>query len=287
MPTVRPPIAAAELASILERPETRIVDCRFYLPDPERGRQEYLSGHIPGAAYADLDKDLSSPVTATSGRHPLPDPDDAARTVARLGISNDSRVIVYDDRSGAVASRLWWMLRWMGHDDVAVLDGGFAAWQAAGLPASTGDEATVPGAFVPGVVRDLVWTTDDVAEMVATAGEFLLVDARDTARYRGEIEPIDPVAGHVPGAVNLPFPASLTGAGAWREPAELAALWSSVPGIMGAQSWGVMCGSGVTACHLALSALLAGLPEPRLYAGSWSEWVRDPGRPVATGGGAR
>ncbi|MDH4108826.1 MAG: sulfurtransferase [Gammaproteobacteria bacterium] len=283
MATVFAPLGTQELAASLADPRTRVVDCRFFLLEPERGRRDYLAGHIPGAAYADLDLDLSARVTPESGRHPLPDPDEFVLTLRRLGISRTTRVVVYDDGPGAVAARLWWMLRWVGHDDVVLLDGGFAAWTQAGLPVESGRERIGEGDFERTGLRDLVWTTADVELLVTGGRKLLLVDARDAARFRGEAEPIDRVAGHVPGAQNLPFPVSLTGTGTWKSARELAAAWSAVGPVTAGQPWGVMCGSGVTACHLALSAMLAGLPEPRLYAGSWSEWIRDARRPVASG----
>jgi len=283
MPIVNPPVSVDVLAESLSDPNLRVVDCRFYLPEPDRGRREFAAAHVPGAVYADLDRDLSGPVTADSGRHPLPDPDEFVATLRTLGISNDTRVVAYDDASGAVAARLWWMLRWVGHDDVALLDGGYAAWQRARLPVTADIAAIRPGDFSRQVRPDMVWTTEDVESLVRGEEDFLLVDARDGARYRGEVEPIDTVAGHVPGSASLPFPVSLTPDSLWKGAEQLSAVWAELGLIDVRQPWGVMCGSGVTACHLALSAMLAGLPEPRLYAGSWSEWIRDARRHVATG----
>ena len=283
MSTVRWPVSVRELAESLDDPQIRVVDCRFYLPEPARGRKEFLAAHIPGAVYADLERDLSAPVTAGSGRHPLPDPDEFVSTLKTLGISNDTQVVAYDDGSGAVAARFWWMLRWIGHDEVALLDGGYAAWMRAQLPVNSAAESVPTGDLSRRASTARVWTTRDVESLVRRGDDFLLVDARDGARYRGEVEPIDNVAGHVPGSVSLPFPASLTPDGLWKEREELAAVWAQLGAVDARQPWGVMCGSGVTACHLALSATLAGLPEPCLYAGSWSEWIRDARRRVATG----
>lgn len=281
MKTPRALISVDDLAAILEERQLGIVDCRFSLMDPGQGRRDYEAGHIPGAVYADLDRDLAAPPTAASGRHPLPAPEEFVATLRRLGVSNDTRVVVYDEAGGGVASRLWWMLRWVGHDEVSLLNGGFAAWQRAGLPVSREINAVPEGTFDGRPDMAAIWSTEDVAELVAAGEEFVLVDARDAARFRGEREPIDAVAGHVPGARNLPFTDNLTAEGEWHQPSELARRWAEVADIAPDRPWGVMCGSGVTACHLALAAHLAGLPDPRLYVGSWSEWIRDSGRPVA------
>ena len=274
-------IDAEELASMLDAAELRIVDCRFSLLAPEQGLSDYGAGHIPGAVYAHLDNDLAAPVSARSGRHPLPDADRFVRCLREWGISNDSRVVVYDDASGGLAARLWWLLRWVGHTRVVLLDGGFVAWSDAGLPISTEVPEPEEGSFVGRAKPDMVIDVHELCERLAADTPFRLVDARDAARFRGEVEPIDSVAGHVPGAKNLPFTDSLDTQGRWLSEGELSARW----GRLGVQEreWAVMCGSGVTACHLALSAVQAGLPEPRLYVGSWSEWIRDEGRPVATG----
>ena len=274
-------ISAEELGSIIGAAGLRIVDCRFQLPDPDAGRRDYLEGHIPGAVYADLDLDLSGPVRPDSGRHPLPGPDDFAATLGRLGIDRDTAVVVYDADTGAVASRAWWMLRWLGHDDVRLLDGGIAAWTDSGMPLETGDIRVAARHFLYSPRSGLVVGSDELLAAAGTADAPPLVDAREAIRFRGESEPIDAVAGHVPGAVNLPYDASLGPDGRWLGPDELAALWGRVLGAADHRPWSVMCGSGVTACHLVVSALLAGRTEPRLYAGSWSEWIRDPDRPVA------
>lgn len=264
-------------------PDTVIVDCRFDLADPGAGRRAYETAHIPGAVYADLDRDLAAPIGAATGRHPLPEPDALAATFGRLGIGGETRVVVYDAANGGIAARCWWLLRWLGHDKVQLLDGGFSAWKAAGLPVETGVVRNPVRAFVPEPRKDWVLTTEELASGVQDGVTGQLFDARDRARYRGENEPIDPVAGHVPGARNLPFTDFLRPDGRWSEPETRRALWQqALPGGAGA-GFAVMCGSGVTACHLALSAVEAGLPAPRLYVGSWSEWIRDPERPVALG----
>ncbi len=272
-------VAADRLAERLDAPRLVVVDCRFDLMNPARGRQDYLAGHVPGAVYAHLDDDLAAPVTAASGRHPLPSPDTFTATLRRLGIDNDSQVVAYDGGPGGIAARLWWMLRWLGHDAVAVLDGGFAAWTAGGHALERDVPAPPAGRCTPQPRPGAVLSTAELEDGLRSAGAPLLVDAREAARYRGDSEPIDSVAGHVPGALNFPYVGNLGPDGRWRRPAALRAAWDDLLGAAPPDGWAVMCGSGVTACHLALSAELAGLPPPRLYAGSWSEWIRDPDRP--------
>jgi thiosulfate/3-mercaptopyruvate sulfurtransferase len=287
-------IRTRELHENLQNPEWCVVDCRFELSQPEKGLSEYLAGHIPGAVYAHLDRDLAAPVSAATGRHPLPQPARFEGTLGRLGISRDSRVVVYDQGGGAIAARLWWMLRWMGHPWVRLLDGGFAAWLREGLPLEAGMPVVEPAVYSGVPDGRMIVTTAQVAAALVEGARLPLVDARDPLRFEGTSEPIDPVAGHLPGARNFPFSRSLTPEGAWRPPAELRETWSqfvieSAKDAALAVTEGdggrltAMCGSGVTACHLVLSAGLAGLPLPRLYVGSWSEWIRDPARPVAIG----
>lgn len=278
-------IDCAELARILEDRCVRVIDCRFELLDPAAGRRLYVEGHIPGAVFADLDRDLSAPVTADTGRHPLPDAATLASTLGRLGVSNSSRVVVYDQDNGALAARCWWLLRWLGHDNARVLDGGISRWRSLGLPTETGDDEPPAVEFKAAARDDLVLDTQEITAAGADIGGLQLVDARDSDRFAGRHEPIDRVAGHIPGAINLPFPASLDDNGAWKDPAELRQLWQQVLGAGFGRPWSVMCGSGVTACHLVLSGLMAGLPEPRVYVGSWSEWITDTDRPVAAGEG--
>ncbi|MEH6823188.1 MAG: sulfurtransferase [Motiliproteus sp.] len=259
-----------------------LLDCRFNLMQPDAGLALYRQGHIPGAVYAHLDKDLSSPITASSGRHPLPDPQHLAQRLGEWGICADTQVVVYDDMGGAMAARAWWLLRWLGHERVAVLDGGFQAWVA--TDGAISEEAIAPIACAsyplqlqPGWV---VGTEAVVANLQKPL--FSLVDARSLERFRGEQEPIDPVAGHVPGALNRPLPDNLTTTGRFKSAEQLRAEWLALLGEVQPEAVVAMCGSGVTACHLLLSLELAGLPGARLYAGSWSEWIRDVGRPVAT-----
>ncbi|MFQ6006827.1 MAG: sulfurtransferase [Woeseia sp.] len=283
MPDYQTLIGASELAQHLDEPSWRVVDCRFDLMEPAKGLVEYRRHHIPGAQYADLDRDLAGRVTGSTGRHPLPSPAVFADTLGGWGIGNDSQVVVYDHAGGAIAARLWWMLNWVGHERVAVLDGGYRAWREAGYTLSDGDENVDRSDFAPDPDAGLVISTDELESLLATGQAPSIVDARDSARYAGDREPLDRVAGHIPGAVNHPFSESLQPDGAWKGRDELKARWGRVLGDQ--LSWISMCGSGVTACHLVLSARLAGIPAPRLYVGSWSEWIRDPGRPVATGPG--
>ena len=280
-------ITVTELEPLIEIGRVRPVDCRFDLFDPDKGRADFLAGHIPGAAYADMDRDLASEIGAGTGRHPLPEPGSFRATLERWGISDDTPVVAYDYGNGSLAARLWWMLRfWLGHTEVAVLDGGFSAWTAAGGRTEKGVTPTDRGRYSRSTNDAVVATTREIEASVRSGAPLALVDARDAARFNGDKEPIDAVAGHIPGAVNMPLGQNLDSKGFWRDKDALADTWrqSSVDPAAGDSI--AMCGSGVTACHLILSAVLAGLPPPRLYVGSWSEWIRDPGRPVGGSGGA-
>ncbi len=275
---------AAELDSLRKTGDIVIVDCRFDLRDPAAGAKQYAAAHIPSAVFADLDSDLSAPVTNLTGRHPLADVDELSSTFGRLGIDRRTPVVVYDADSGALAARCWWLLRWLGHERVRLLDGGLAAWQAAGLPVDAGTVTAEPRHFDARPRPGLLFELQELLDNGASAEGLYLIDARDAARFRGDIEPIDPVAGHIPGAINLPYTAALHEDGTWRSDQEIRAIWADVLGGDRDTATAAMCGSGVTACHLIVSALLAGNSEPRVYIGSWSEWIRDPQRPVATGG---
>ena len=274
-------VEVTDLKEMLRSADCRVLDCRFDLMQPEQGRKEYLAGHIPGAMYADLDQDLAGPVTKGSGRHPLPDINVFKATLQRWGIGPGTQVVAYDYASGALAARLWWMLRWFGHAEVAVLNGGLKAWVAGDGTLATDvpdfPESTLPAAPDSGRVI----TTDELCSMLGKGDDMRLVDARERARFNGQTEPIDPVAGHVPGAMNLPFSENLNADGTWKSCQELRQAWVELLGSDTSPPFSVMCGSGVTACHLVLSAAIAGLPEPRVYIGSWSEWVQDEARPVA------
>jgi len=281
MKSYRKLIEVAELQDLLGCADCRVVDCRFDLSQPEKGRTEYLAGHIPGALHADLDQDLAGPVTKDSGRHPLPDTNVFKATLQGWGICPGIQVVVYDYASGALAARLWWMLRWFGHSQVAVLNGGLKAWLA-----GDGTLATEVPEFAESTLAEApdsgrVITTDEVCSMLGKGDDMRLVDARDRARFNGQTEPIDPVAGHVPGAINFPFSENLNADGTWKSSQALRQAWAGLLGSGTPAPFSVMCGSGVTACHLVLSAAIAGLPEPRVYIGSWSEWLLDEARPVA------
>lgn len=276
-------VDVATLARELGRADWVVVDCRFTLTDAAAGKAAYERSHIPGARYAHLDDDLARQPAVHEGRHPLPDPERFAATLGAWGVTADDTVVAYDEGSGAIAARLWWLLGWIGHERRAVLDGGFAAWQEAGLPVEQAAPAFAARRYEPRRAPqwDAVVPTDEIERIVA-AGD-LLVDARAAPRYRGEQEPIDPKAGHVPGARNRPFSANVTASGRFRSAAELRAELGEMLGGRRPEQLVAMCGSGVTACHLLLAMEVAGLPGGRLYAGSWSEWIRDPVRPIGTG----
>ncbi|MFT6915904.1 MAG: thiosulfate/3-mercaptopyruvate sulfurtransferase [Motiliproteus sp.] len=259
-----------------------VLDCRFNLLQPDAGVGLYRQGHIPGALYAHLDNDLSSPITASSGRHPLPDPKVLARRLGEWGIGPDTQVVVYDDMGGAIAARAWWLLRELGHERVAVLDGGFQAWVATEGAVSGEPVAASPCDPYPySLNRAAVVSAEAVLANIQSPG-FTLVDARSPERFRGEQEPIDPVAGHIPGSLNRPLAENLTANGHFKAADILRAEWLTLLGNVPPAAVVTTCGSGAAACHLLLSLEIAGLPGARLYPGSWSEWIRDPARPVAT-----
>lgn len=279
-------IDSGSLEALIGRPTIVILDCRFDLSAPEAGRQAYEREHIPTASYVDLNRDLSSPATPATGRHPLPRPERIAARFEELGIDSDTQVIAYDESNGSFAARAWWLLRWLGHPRAAVLDGGIKAWIRAGgalesgLPPATGQ--AVGRRFIAEVDHGAVITTAELEQALGNL-KGLLVDARAPERFAGRIEPIDPVAGHVPGARNHPFTDNLDADGRFLAAAELRRRWLERLAGTSPEDAVAMCGSGVTACHNLLALQLAGLPGARLYAGSWSEWIRDAGRPVARG----
>jgi thiosulfate/3-mercaptopyruvate sulfurtransferase len=280
--TIRTLIEAEALAPLLGDPRLRLFDCRFDLARPAAGRERYDDEHLPGAVHADLNRDLSAPATATSGRHPLPSPEAFASTLRGWGVDADSLVVAYDDGNGMYAARLWWMMRWLGHDAVAVLDGGMRRWMQLGLPLTDEVPTSAAGNLA---ARPRPWSAVDAAGVLeaSRAATARILDARAPERYRGEVEPIDSVAGHVPGARNHPFTLSLDAQGRFLPPDELRrAFEASLDGVPVERTI-AMCGSGVTACHLLLALEHAGLGGARLYPGSWSEWSRDPARPVRTG----
>lgn len=275
-------IQAPELAARLRDPQLRVFDCRFDLARPQAGREAYAAGHVPGAAYADLERDLSAPRTPISGRHPLPAPGVFAGVLRTHGVNRDSMVVAYDAGAGMYAARLWWMLRWLGHEAVFVLDGGLGHWTALGLPLDAQVPERAPGNFAANPRPEMLVDVAGVQASMADQSSRLL-DARAPERYRGEVEPIDAVAGHVPGAVNHPFATSVGADGRLLPSDELhRAFARGLAGVPASRAI-AMCGSGVTACHLLLAMEHAALPGGRLYVGSWSEWSRDPSRPVARG----
>lgn len=273
---VQPEAVAAALGTA----ELVLVDCRFSLAEPQAGERDYRQSHLPGARYAHLDRDLSGPRGPGKGRHPWPDAAAFARRLSAWGIAPQSRVVAYDAGDGAFAARLWCLLRMLGHEAVAVLDGGWARWTALGLPVDDSLPAPAPTAYE--VRFDQARLLDAAAVERHLAGGGLLVDARAAERFRGEVEPLDAVAGHVPGAINRPYQSNLED-GRFKPARRLREEFAALLGGRGAHELVAMCGSGVTACHHLLALEHAGLAGARLYTGSWSGWIDDPARPVASG----
>ena len=273
-------ISAADLAGHLNHPKWVVLDARFYLNDTGKGRREYEEGHLPGARYVHLDEDLSGPILpGKTGRHPLPDPAKMARAFGRLGISSSVQVVVYDQGGGGIASRAWWLLRWLGHEKAAVLDGGWAHWMNNGLPVTTDIPNVQAKRFQSDLQSGWTVTANEAGVMARSEGQ-MLVDSREAVRYRGEQEPIDPVAGHIPGAINMPFGENLEN-GRFLPADVLRRRFEAAGGDTPPESIAFYCGSGVTACHNMLAYAHAGLGMPLLYPGSWSEWITDANRPVA------
>ena len=275
-------ISVAELAPHVADPGWLVVDCRFELGKPETGERAYAAGHLPHAIYAHLDRDLAAAIAPQTGRHPLPQPEKFAATVAGWGLTPATQVVAYDADNAAYASRLWWLLRWVGHEAVAVLDGGLKAWTAAGLPTTTEVPQRRAGHFIARPRRDMWFDAGEVAERVQRA-DWRLLDARGPERFAGTVEPIDPVAGHVPGARNHPFASNLGSDARFAPVQELRQRFEQSQAGVADDHTIVMCGSGVTACNLLLAMEAAGKRGARLYAGSWSEWIRDPSRPIKKG----
>jgi len=273
-------ISTDALAANLGQPGWVVVDCRFDLGDTGRGERDYGAGHVPGACYAHLDHDLSSAIGPSTGRHPLPDVARLGAWLGAQGIDNHSQVVAYDDSGGTMAVRLWWLLRWLGHRSVAVLDGGWQAWVAAGQRVTQELPVPRPSVFEGTPDARMVVTTE---QLVAGTASGQLVDVRTSERFRGDQEPIDPIAGHIPGAVNVPLQLNLDSEGRFQPPAVLKGLYGPIVGDAHPGQLIFMCGSGVTACHSILALEVAGYAGAALYAGSWSEWIRDPARPVAVG----
>jgi len=276
-------VSTEELDRYLDDPSWIVFDCRFTLTDPEAGRQAYAKGHIPGARYAHLDDDLSGAIVpGKTGRHPLPDPEVLARKLYDWGVGVNKQVVVYDDSFGAMAVRMWWLLRWLGHPAVALLDGGLPKWTREMRRISTELPEIKPGNCVCLPEKSLVVDAEKVAKSMHDP-EALIIDARPDRRFTGEYEPLDPVAGHIPGSINWSFEENLDIDGTYLPPEALRGNYQAL--LKGRAPHQVIhtCGSGVTACHNLLAMEIAGLPGSRLYAGSWSDWITDPARPIATG----
>lgn len=274
-------VSIDNLVANLQDPDWMVVDARFALADPALGRRNYLQGHIPGAIYAHLDHDLSSQVIpGITGRHPLPAIDSAAQVFSRWGIPEKGQVVVYDDLGGALAAvRVWWMLRWLGYENVAVLDGGWQHWLKHHLPVQPGEVTRPARPFLP-APRPWMQMDADQVDQIRLDPAWRLLDARGADRFRGENETIDPVAGHIPGAISAPYMENLNQDGTFRPVQELHARYQKLIGETPPEQVVVYCGSGVTSIHNILAMLHAGLGEARLYPGSWSEWIADPNRPI-------
>jgi len=275
-------VSTDELARHLDDPEWVVIDTRHDLVNPERGPKVYAEGHVPGAYFLHVDHDLSSAKSGTNGRHPLPDLETFARKMNACGVAPGRQVVVYDDMGGNWGVRLWWLLRWLGHDRVALLDGEFPRWVKEGRPVTKDVPAPRAGHFVPKPA--LGWTVDAAyVDYFRARPEGVLIDARNAERFRGMNETVDPVAGRIPGAVNRFWQRNLAADGLFKPPAELKKEFLELLGATPASQAVNMCGSGVTACHNIFAMELAGLPGSRLYPGSWSEWIADPSHAIATG----
>ncbi|HEY6093689.1 MAG TPA: sulfurtransferase [Gallionellaceae bacterium] len=277
-------VSTEQLAEHLQDPNWIVFDCRFTLTNKEAGRQAYLASHIPGARYAHLDDDLSAPVTEKTGRHPLPDAQLLSEKLSQWGVDGSKQVVVYDDSFGAMAVKMWWLLRWLGHDKVALLDGGLPKWMKEKLPMTADLPQVTPAKFVPQLHKEM---QASVAEVENARQERcrLVIDARPEQRFTGEREPLDKVAGHIPGSVNWVFDENLDFDGTYLPAEELRENYEKLLNGVKPELVIHTCGSGVTACHNMLAMEIAGLPSGKLYPGSWSEWIVDPERPVATGEG--
>ncbi|VXC39984.1 putative 3-mercaptopyruvate sulfurtransferase [Pseudomonas sp. 8Z] len=277
-------IDSQALASRLHSPDLVLLDCRFALEDPAYGRRSYLEGHIPGAHFLDLEQDLSAPVVkGVTGRHPLPDPSVLVERLRLCGLRPDSQVVLYDDGPGAFAARAWWLLLWLGkRNGLYLLDGGLKAWREAGQPLNTQAPTNTPGDFTAHPDERLLMSAEQLQQRLGSA-ELTLLDARALPRFRGEVEPLDPVAGHIPGAQCAAFTDNLGADGRFLPPEQLRARFDALRGARPLDALVAYCGSGVTACHNLFAMSLAGYPLAPLYAGSWSEWITDPKRPLAKG----
>ena len=275
-------ISVEDLNNNLSNQDWFIFDCRFLLKEPEGGLNKFNRGHIPGAQFADMDKDLASAMTPTSGRHPLPDPNELIKKLQSWGVNNSSQVICYDDLSGAFAARMWWLLKWLGHDKVAVLDGGIDKWTASDLPLEKDVKQREDGTF-SGQANNEMWVDVSFIQQQLEENKINLLDARSTDRFTAKDTKTDPVAGHVPGAMSFAFAGNLSKQGVFLSAEELQNRFADVFSNSRNKEVINMCGSGVTACHNLLAMSIAGLPMTRLFVGSWSEWIKDKSRPVVTG----
>ena len=277
-------LSPQQLAERQGQPGLVLLDCRFALDDPAYGLRSYNAGHIAGAQFADLERDLSAPVRkGITGRHPLPSSAALIATLQAWGINNDSQIVLYDDGPGAFAARAWWLLAWLGkQDNVWLLDGGLQAWNAAGLPLTAASVRPQPGNFSGQPQAALVLDASQLQQRLNST-QLTLLDARAQPRFRGEVEPLDPVAGHIPGAQCAVFTDNLASNGSFLPAPQLQQRFAALLGSRPASDLVAYCGSGVTACHNLFALCLAGYPLAALYAGSWSEWITDPQRPVATG----
>ncbi|MES2045155.1 MAG: sulfurtransferase [Pseudomonadota bacterium] len=273
-------IEPSQLAALLETDDVALFDCGFELGNPDAGHAAFVEGHLPTARYLHLDRDLAAPPTGDNGRHPLPDPETFVALMRANGVNRHQQVVAYDASGGAYAARLWWLLRWLGHDEVAVLNGGRKAWVEAGRPMQRGAAAeTAPGDFTGAPRAGWTVTAETVYANIATPA-FTVVDARSASRFAGEPNPMDPVAGHIPGACNRFYGDNLDAGGRFKPAEQLAAELAVAVGDVPATDIVIQCGSGVTACHNLLAFEVIGRSGARLYPGSWSEWISDPARPV-------
>ena len=270
-------IELPQFAELLDSGNPLVLDCSFALGQPDWGRQEYLKAHIPGAIYVDLEKDLSGPPITDCGRHPMPSAEALLDLFSRLGVSAGRQVLAYDQQQGAMASRLWWLLKYMGHDAVAVLNGGIAAWRREGRREISGEEQPIRAQFAGQARRDRLITIDQLDQVP------LLIDARAAKRFRGEVEPLYAIPGRIPGSKNCPYDENIDANGMVIESSEIRAKVSKIIGDVDENDVVYSCGSGVTACHLLLTSMYSGLAEGKVYIGSYSEWLSDPSREIATG----
>jgi len=277
-------VSTEQLAQHLDDPDWIVFDCRFTLTNTEAGRAAYQQGHIPGARYVHLDEDMSSAVTPTSGRHPLPEVKVFADKLSSWGVDNIKQVVVYDDSFGSMAVKMWWLLRWLGHDNVALLNGNWQMWNKHKLPVTTELPRIIPAHFEPQVRNELLVDTEEV-DFARRERCSVLIDARPEQRFAGEREPLDKVAGHIPGSLNWVYEENLDFDGTYLPADELKEAYLNLMNGLKPEQVIHTCGSGVTACHNMLAMEIAGLHGSKLYAGSWSEWITDSSRPVATGEG--